>query len=129
MNIRPKQPTVKGPADWFTGDVWIDAVVQPQDDSQVNIGAVHFTPAARTAWHSHQGGQTIYVTEGRGLVQSRGEPIVEIDTGDVVWTPDGEEHWHGAAEDHFMTHLSITEGAPTWGDHVTDADYQGDTTT
>ena len=129
MNIRPKQPTVKGPADWFTGDVWIDAVVQPHDDSQVNIAAVHFTPAARTAWHSHQGGQTLYVTEGRGLVQSRGEPIVEIDTGDVVWTPDGEEHWHGAAPAHFMTHLSITEGAPTWGDHVTDADYRGDTTT
>ena len=57
------------------------------------------------------------------------EPIVEIDTGDVVWTPDGEEHWHGAAPAHFMTHLSITEGAPTWGDHVTDADYRGDTTT
>jgi quercetin dioxygenase-like cupin family protein len=129
MNIRPKQPTVKGPADWFTGDVWIDAVVQPHDDSQVNIGAVHFAPAARSAWHSHQGGQTLYVTEGRGLVQSRGEPIAQIDTGDVVWTPDGEEHWHGAAADHFMTHLSITEGAPTWGDHVTEADYQGDTTT
>ena len=89
MNIRPKQPTVKGPADWFTGDVWIDAVVQPHDDSQINVGAVHFTPQARTAWHSHQGGQTLCVTEGRGLVQSRGEPIVEIDTGDVVWTPDG----------------------------------------
>ena len=127
MEIRPKPPTVKGPTDWFTGDVYIDGIVQPQGSSQVNVGAVHFTPGARTAWHSHQGGQTLYVTEGRGLVQSRGEPIVELHGGDVVWTPDGEEHWHGAAHDHFMTHLSLTEGAPTWGEHVTDAEYGGAT--
>ena len=58
-------------------------------------------------------------------MQSRGEPIVEIRPGDVVYTPDAEEHWHGAAHDHFMTHLSITEGDPNWGDHVTDAEYGG----
>src|SRR3954468_18463145 len=118
MEMRPKQPTVKGPADWSTGQVWIDAIVQPHDHSDVNIGAVHFTPGARTAWHSHEGGQNLYVTEGRGLVQSRDQPLVEIRAGDVVWTPDGEEHWHGAAPDHFMTHLSVTEGAPAWGAHV-----------
>jgi quercetin dioxygenase-like cupin family protein len=127
MEIRPKQQTVKGPDDWFTGDVWIDGIVQPHGDSQLNVGAVHFTPGARTAWHSHQGGQTLHVTDGRGLVQSRGERIVEISAGDTVWTPDGEEHWHGAAHDHFMTHLSLTEGPPTWGDHVTDAEYRGET--
>ena len=66
MGIEPKPPTVKGPVDWFTGDVWIDPIVQPRDGSQLNIGAVHFTPGARTAWHSHDGGQTLYVTEGRG---------------------------------------------------------------
>jgi quercetin dioxygenase-like cupin family protein len=126
MEIRPKQPTAKGPADWFTGDVWIDGIVQPRDDSRLNVGAVHFTPGARTAWHSHQGGQTLYVTEGRGFVQSRGEAIVELRPGDTVWTSDGEEHWHGAAHDHFMTHLSLTEGAPTWGPHVTDAEYRGE---
>jgi quercetin dioxygenase-like cupin family protein len=126
MEIRPKQQTVKGPDDWFTGDVWIDGIVQPHGDSQLNVGAVHFTPGARTAWHSHQGGQTLHVTDGRGLVQSRGEPSVEISAGDTVWTPDGEEHWHGAAHDHFMTHLSLTEGPPTWGDHVTDAEYRGE---
>ena len=123
MEIRPKQPTVKGPADWFTGDVWIDSIVQPHEHSQLKVAAVHFSPGARTAWHSHAGGQSLYVTEGRGLVQSRGEPITEIAPGDTVWTPDGEEHWHGAAHDHFMTHLSLTEGVPTWGEHLTDAEY------
>jgi len=118
-----KQPTVKGPADWFTGDVWIDPVAQPHADSTLNVGVVHFTPGARTAWHSHAGGQTLYVTEGQGLVQSRGDDVVEIRAGDTIWTPDGEEHWHGATIDHFMSHLSLTTGAPTWGDHVTDAEY------
>jgi quercetin dioxygenase-like cupin family protein len=124
MEIKPKQPTVKGPADWFTGDVWIDSVVQPDDQSPLTVAAVRFSPGARTAWHSHAGGQNLYVTEGRGLVQSRGEPIVEIRAGDTTWTPEGEEHWHGAAHDHFMTHLSLTHDAPTWGEHVSDDEYR-----
>jgi quercetin dioxygenase-like cupin family protein len=123
MPLQPKPPTIKGPADWFTGDVFIDPIVQAVGDSPVTIGAVHFTPGARTAWHSHDGGQTLYVTEGRGLVQSRGEDVVEIRAGDVHVTGDGEEHWHGATRDHFMTHLSITHGSANWGDHVTDAEY------
>lgn len=77
-----------------------------------------------TAWHSHEGGQTLYAIEGRGLVQSRGKKVVEIRPGDVVYTPDGEEHSHGATPEHFMTHLSIAEGPPSWGDHVSDAEYQ-----
>jgi quercetin dioxygenase-like cupin family protein len=125
MQINEKQPTAKGPAEWFTGDVWLDAIDRPHDSSPLSVSAVHFTPGARTAWHSHAGGQTLYVTEGRGLVQSRGDGIVEIRPGDTVWTPDGEEHWHGATHDHFMTHLSLTTGAPTWGDHVTDGEYEG----
>jgi hypothetical protein len=72
-------------------------------------------------------GQTLYVTEGVGRIQTRGEEIHEIRPGDIVYTPSAEEHWHGAAPDHFMTHLSMTENVPdqpdTWGDHVTDADY------
>jgi quercetin dioxygenase-like cupin family protein len=123
MELRDTQPTVKGPAEWFTGDVWLDPVASSHAESRLTVAAVHFTPGARTAWHSHAGGQTLYVTEGRGLVQSRGADVVEIAAGDTVWTPDGEEHWLGAAHDHFMTHLSITESAPTWGDHVTDAEY------
>lgn len=123
MEQRPKQPTNKGPVEWFTGEVWIDPITQGPPPSKLSIGAVHFTPGARTAWHSHEGGQTLYVTEGRGLVQSRGEHAVEIRPGDVVYTPDGEEHWHGATPEHFMSHLSITEGPPQWGDHVSDEEY------
>jgi quercetin dioxygenase-like cupin family protein len=126
MHIVPKQQTVKGPAEWFTGDVWIDGVARGQEPSHLNVGAVHFSPGARTAWHWHEGGQTLYVTEGRGLVQSRGDHLVELRPGDVVSTPDREEHWHGAAPDHFMTHLSITEGEAHWGHHVTDAEYRGE---
>jgi quercetin dioxygenase-like cupin family protein len=126
VNVQPKKPTMQGPAEWFTGDVWIDSIVQPLGDSQLNVGAVHFAPAARTAWHSHAGGQTLYVTEGRCLVQSRGEAIVELRPGDVHFTPDGHEHWHGAAHDHLMCHISITQGPATWGDHVTDAEYRGE---
>jgi len=124
LERRRKQPTGKGPAEWFTGEVWIDPIIQGEPTAKLSIGAVHFSPGARTAWHSHEGGQTLYVTEGRGVVQSRGEDAVEIRPGDVTYTPDGEEHWHGATREHFMTHLSITEGPPHWGAHVANAQYQ-----
>ncbi|MEN3315950.1 MAG: hypothetical protein V7605_2184 [Acidimicrobiaceae bacterium] len=127
MGVEQKPPTTKGPADWFTGDVWMDPVVQPDGNFQISIAAVHFTPGARTAWHSHEGGQRLYVTEGRGLVQARGEGVVTIRPGDVHVTGDGQEHWHGATHHHFMTHLSITRGPATWGDHVTDAEYDAHT--
>lgn len=124
MEVVPNQPSVKGPAQMFTGDVWFDAVARGREPgSRINVTAVHFTPGARTAWHSHTLGQTLYVMEGRGLVQSRGHEVVEISAGDLVYTPDGEEHWHGAAPDRFMTHLSMTEGEAHWGDHVTDEEY------
>ena len=103
--------------------MWVDAITRGLPPSQLNVAAVHFTPGARSAWHSHRGGQSLYVTEGRGLVQARGQEAVQLHTGDVVFAPDGEEHWHGAASDHFMTHLSITEGAAQWGAHVTAEEY------
>jgi quercetin dioxygenase-like cupin family protein len=98
----------------------------------MRANSVHFTPGARTAWHCHAVGQTLYVTEGVGRVQSRGGELVEIRPGDVVHTPPGEWHWHGAAPGHFMTHLAMWEApAPEtdrpeseWGDHVTDEEYQ-----
>ena len=121
--IEPKKPTIKGPPEWFTGDVWIDGLAEPKDGSTLNVSAVHFTPGARTAWHSHDGGQTLVVTEGRGLVQSRGEVVVDLRAGDVHRTAHEAEHWHGSAKGHLMTHLSITVGSPTWGDHVSDAEY------
>jgi quercetin dioxygenase-like cupin family protein len=125
MEIQPRKSTIKGPAEWFTGDVWIDPIIQPRPPSRVSMGAVHFHPGARTAWHSHSNGQTLHVIEGEGLLQSRGEAVVTIRTGDTTHTPADEWHWHGAAPDHFMTHLTITEGDATWGDKVTDAEYHG----
>jgi quercetin dioxygenase-like cupin family protein len=126
MEVQPKKPSAKGPAEWFTGDVYIDPIAQGPAPSRLAVGAVHFTPGARTAWHSHSNGQTLYVTEGRGLIQSRGDDIVTIHPGDVIHTPAAEWHWHGATPDHFMTHLSMTEGSAEWGEHVTDAEYHGD---
>jgi quercetin dioxygenase-like cupin family protein len=125
MELKPKEPTIKGPLDWFTGEVWIDSIVQPHEHSALNVAAVHFTPGARTAWHTHDGGQTLCVTEGEGRVQSRGQPIVTIRPGDVIHTPSEEWHWHGAAPNHLMTHLSLTEGPANWGNHVTDDEYGG----
>ena len=120
--------TVAGPDDWFTGTVFIDAVAAPSDASAVQASSVHFTPGARTAWHTHPNGQTIYVTEGVGLCQSRGGEIEVIRPGDRVFFERGEDHWHGAAPDRFMTHLALVEvdeqGNPaTWGDHVSDEEY------
>ena len=130
MEITPKPPTAKGPAEWFTGDVFIDGIVRGEEPSHVRVSAVRFTPSARTAWHSHAVGQTLYITDGRGLVQSRGGEVAEIRAGDIIRTPADEWHWHGAAPDHFMTHLSITEAVPgetrpeaDWGEHVTDDEY------
>jgi quercetin dioxygenase-like cupin family protein len=120
--------TTPGPGDWFTGAVYIDAVASPSDASRLSASSVHFTPGARTAWHTHPNGQTIYVLEGIGLVQRRGGPIEVIRPGDRVFFEPGEQHWHGAAANRFMTHLAMhivdDEGnAASWGDHVTDEDY------
>jgi quercetin dioxygenase-like cupin family protein len=123
MGVQPKSPTLKGPADWFTGDVYIDAVAQGHGATPTSVGLVHFTPGARTAWHSHAVGQALYVTEGEGRVQARGEPILTIRPGDTLFAPSGEWHWHGAAPEYFMTHLAISEGDAEWGEHVTDAEY------
>ena len=125
---RNEVETAAGPAEWFTGQVFIDAVAVPSDRSRVNVSSVHFTPGARTAWHTHPNGQTIYVTEGVGRAQGRGDPVHVIRPGDRVHFGPEEEHWHGAAETRFMTHLSIVEvddaGNPaTWGTHVTDEEY------
>jgi quercetin dioxygenase-like cupin family protein len=120
--------TVKGPGDWFTGDVYIDAVAAPRAPARAQANLVHFTPGARTAWHTHPLGQTIYVTEGVGLCQRRGGPIEVIRPGDRVFFEPGEDHWHGAAPNRFMVHLALNEvdddhPAAHWGDHVTDDEY------
>ena len=120
--------TDPGPEDWFTGSVYIDAVATPSDASRVSASSVHFTPGARTAWHTHPNGQTIYVLEGVGHAQRRGGPVEVIRPGDRVFFEPGEEHWHGAAATRFMTHLALLEvdaagTSATWGDHVSDEEY------
>ncbi|MGY3128796.1 quercetin dioxygenase-like cupin family protein [Agrococcus sp. UYP33] len=130
MQIQPQQPTVKNPPEWFTGDVWLDPVASPQQEGQrMSAGLVRFAPCARTAWHSHPGGQTLRVVEGVAWMQARGGEVVEVRAGQTVVTPPGEEHWHGAAPDSFMTHLALWEtpdGEPSaiWGDHVSDEEYR-----
>jgi quercetin dioxygenase-like cupin family protein len=120
--------TSTGPGEWFTGAVYLDTVVTPNGSSRLNASSVHFTPGAHTAWHTHPNGQTLYVTEGVGLAQGRGGPIEVIRPGDRVWFEAGEEHWHGASSNRFMTHLSLVEvdgegNAAAWGAHVTDEEY------
>jgi quercetin dioxygenase-like cupin family protein len=120
--------TTSGPGDWFTGDVYIDSVAAPSGVSRLSASWVHFTPGARTAWHTHPNGQTIFVLEGVGLAQRRGGSIEVIRPGDRVFFEPGEDHWHGAAPNRFMAHLALVqvddEGIPaTWGAHVTDEEY------
>jgi quercetin dioxygenase-like cupin family protein len=120
--------TMPGPAEWFTGAVFIDAVAAPFGDSRVSASSVHFTAGARTAWHTHPNGQTIYVVEGVGLVQRRGGPIELIRPGGRVFFEPGEDHWHGASPNRFMTHLALLAvdddgNAATWGEHVTGEEY------
>lgn len=126
---RSSAATQKGPADWFTGDVYIDAVAAPEGSSRYAAALVHFTPGARTAWHTHPHGQTIFVLEGVGRCQREGGPVEELRPGDRVFFEAGENHWHGASSERFMAHLAIhqvdeKDSAVTWGRHVSDAEYK-----
>jgi quercetin dioxygenase-like cupin family protein len=120
--------TGRGPSDWFTGEVHIDTIAAPSSGSRVGAANVHFAPGARSTWHTHPNGQTIWVTEGVGLCQRRGGPIEVIRPGDRVFFEPGEVHWHGAAPTRFMIHIAIQQAddegnVVTWGDHVTDEEY------
>ena len=120
--------TNRGPSDWFTGAVYIDPVAAPSGASHVSASSVHFTPGARTAWHTHPKGQTIFVLDGVGHAQRRGGPVEVIRPGDRVFFEPGEEHWHGAAATRFMTHIAMLQvdddgSSANWGDHVTDEEY------
>lgn len=121
------QPSAKGPEDYFTGTVRIDAPFE--GSGGLNSATVTFEPGARTAWHTHPLGQTIIVIFGLGLVQREGGPVEEVRPGDIVFFEPGEKHWHGAAPDNAMSHIAITEmqdgSAVTWMEKVADADYLG----
>ena len=112
----------------FVGDAWIDPIVRGEPPSRVRVSVVRFAPGVRYAWHAHAVGQTVHITEGIGRMQARGEHQVEVCAGDTIQTPPGEWHWHGAAPDHFMTHLAIWEAPESgeetvWGDLVSDEEY------
>jgi quercetin dioxygenase-like cupin family protein len=126
--IRNSIETIAGPGEWFTGAVFLDVVATPSGSFRVSASSVRFTPGARTAWHTHPNGQTIYVTEGAGMAQRRGDAIEVIRPGDRVFFEPGEDHWHGAAPTRFMTHIAILQldeegNSATWGAHVTDEEY------
>lgn len=121
------RPSREGPADYFTGRVRIDPLFEPPEPARVAGASVTFEPGARTAWHTHPLGQTLVVTAGSGLVQRWGGPIEEVRTGDVIWFPPGEKHWHGATPTTGLTHLAVQERldgvAVEWLEHVSDEQY------
>jgi len=121
------QPSVVGPAEWFTGAVRIDAPFAGTDAARVGGATVTFEPGARTAWHRHPLGQLLLVTAGAGRVQREGGPVQAIHPGDIVWIAPNERHWHGAASTTAMTHIAIAEALDgqvvEWLEHVSDADY------
>jgi quercetin dioxygenase-like cupin family protein len=128
MQILSPKPTVKAPPETFTGDAWFDVIAQGQEPSRIRVSMVRFAPGARNAWHAHAMGQTVHVTEGVGRIQARGGEVLEILPGDTIWTPAGEWHWHGAAPEHFLTHLAMWEAPASgpeteWGKLVTDEEY------
>jgi quercetin dioxygenase-like cupin family protein len=122
------RPSVKGPADWFTGTVRIDPLFQPNEARRAAAATVTFEPGARTAWHTHPLGQTLIVTAGCGRVRREGGPVEEIRPGDVIWFAPGEKHWHGAAPTTAMTHIAIQEQLDgkvvDWLEKVSDEQYR-----
>lgn len=134
MELQPKKSSTKGPAEMFTGDVYFDVIAQGVSPSRLRVNLVRFAPGARTAWHRHANGQTLHITDGVGLVQSRGGDIIEVRPGETIYTPPGEWHWHGATPQDFMAHFAMWEalgedqdGPETeWSDQVTDDEYGTD---
>jgi quercetin dioxygenase-like cupin family protein len=126
-----KPQTSKGSADWFTGDVYPTIILAGEEPSRVRMGSVHFSPGARTAWHSHAVGQYLHIVEGIAHVQERDSKVKSLGPGSTIYTAPGVEHWHGASSDSFMVHLALWEAQPAdlrepetkWGNHVTDEEY------
>jgi quercetin dioxygenase-like cupin family protein len=129
MDIFPagSRPTARASNEYFTGTVWIDPVVDTKAPARVRAAKVTFEPGARTAWHTHPLGQTLYVVEGMGWVQVRGQPKREIRPGDTVWIPPAVIHWHGATAATAMTHIAIHEALDgknvDWMEKVTEKEY------
>ena len=120
--------TRKGPEEWFTGDVWVEGIVEPAAPSQLQAARVTFSPGARTAWHTHPVVQVLEVISGLGWVQLEGQAAEAIQPGDVVVIGAGENHWHGAQAGRLMAHLAMQQAddlgkTVVWGAKVTDQEY------
>ncbi|HTW93259.1 MAG TPA: cupin domain-containing protein [Tepidisphaeraceae bacterium] len=123
------RPSNKGPADWFTGTVWIDPLLETTEPARAAGARVTFEPGARTAWHTHPFGQTLIVVAGCGWAQHWGGKREEIRPGDVIWFAPNEKHWHGATATTTMSHIAIQEKRDgevvKWMEKVSDDQYQG----
>ena len=129
MKIHPagSRPTHRAPSEHFTGTVWQDPIIQAEAPARIVAARVTFEPGARTNWHTHPLGQTLYVISGIGRSQTKGGPVQEIRPGDVVWIPPNEKHWHGGSPTSGMTHIAMQESLEgnysSWMEPVTDAEY------
>jgi quercetin dioxygenase-like cupin family protein len=129
MDIHPagSRPTRRAPKESFTGTVWQDPIIEAPAPARIRAARVSFEPGARTNWHTHPLGQTLYVISGVGRFQTKGSPIREIKPGDVIWIPPGEKHWHGGSPANAMTHVAMQEALDgdhvTWMEPVTDEEY------
>lgn len=122
--------TKRGPADYFTGVVWLEEVTSAPYTSDVRVVTVTFESGARTAWHTHPHGQLLQIVSGVGRVQKAGERVLEVLPGDVIWFEPGERHWHGAGPASMMSHLAVQRAdeagrSAVWLEHVNDSDYAG----
>jgi quercetin dioxygenase-like cupin family protein len=127
ITAAPGIKSIRASANYFTGTVWQDPIIEAPEPAHLRAVKVTFEPGARTAWHTHPLGQTLQILSGVGLVQSWGGPVRRVRAGDVVWFEPGEKHWHGAAPDIGMVHLAMQEAQGgkhvDWMEHVDDEQY------
>lgn len=108
--------------DTFTGSVWGDPLLRTPGG--VGMSTVYFAPGARTHWHRHDGGQVLHIDSGEGLVMTRDGSAARVRAGDLVWASPGEEHWHGAGDESFLVHTTVSLGDTTWLGEVTVQEYE-----
>jgi quercetin dioxygenase-like cupin family protein len=127
IHLAGSRPTRRAPSENFTGTVWQDPIIAAEAPARIVAARVTFEPGARTNWHSHPLGQTLYVISGIGRFQTKGGPVHEIRPGDVIWIPPNEKHWHGGSPNNGMTHIAMQESLDgnysNWVEPVTDAEY------
>lgn len=121
-------PTLKAPAERFTGDVYLNPIASPSEPARLAAALVRFTPGARTHWHSHANGQTLHITDGVGLVGTRDGNVLRVTAGETVTCPADEQHWHGATDTTLMAHIAMVVGdetgdGTTWLEPVTEEEY------